>query len=131
MKFDVIKLLGDYMINLLFVLMPGSCGYFCLKYIIKEKIDRDFYMSMYRIKEELIKYGYYCVGLKIKNIYEVRKECLSLIKSGKKSYHYIIIKKVTDKFVFYYDPLFVNIRKQKIEKFVGKWSNICLFYTKV
>ena len=131
MRLAVIKLLGDYMINLMFVFMPGSCGYFCLKHILNKRIDRSFYMSMYSIKEELVKYGYYCVGLKIKNISDIRRECLTLIKSGKKSYHYIVIKRVTNKFVFYYDPLFVNFRKKKIEKFVDKWSSICLFYTKV
>lgn len=119
------------MLNLLFLFTPGRCGYFCLKYVLKRRIKNEAYMSMYKIKEVLNKYGYYCVGMKLKNICDIKRGCITLIKSGKESYHYIVIKEVRNNFVFYYDPLFINVRKKKITKFIEKWSNICLFYTKV
>ena len=115
----------------MFVFSPGSCGYFCLKYILKKKIKKEVYMNMYGIKEMLNKFDYYCIGMRVKSLHDIKKECITLIKSGKKSYHYVVIKEILDKFVVFYDPLFVNLRKKKIAKFTKKWNKVCLFYTKV
>ena len=62
---------------------------------------------------------------------DIKKECITLIRSGKDSWHYIIIEKIVGDFVYFYDPLFVRLRKKKLKKFVERWSCICLFYTKV
>lgn len=119
------------MLNLKFILSPGSCGYFCLRYITRKKVSKDCYMSIYKIKEILNNHGYYCSCLKIYRIDDVYSECLTLIKSGKRENHFIVIKKIDNKFVYFYDPLYIGVRKKRKENFVKKWLRICLIYTKV
>lgn len=119
------------MLNLWFVLSPGSCGYFCLKHVLKKKIKIEKYISMYDVKKILNDNGRYCSGVKIKSVEYIKRECITLVKSGKKSYHYVVIKRVSGDYVYFYDPLFLGIKRKKIDKFTLKWSHICLFYTKV
>lgn len=119
------------MFNFKFIFSPGSCGYFCLKKIVKSKINKEFYINLYRAKVVLNDAGYYCICLKVRDINLIKKQCLSLVRSGRDELHYVIIKKVNKGCVYYYDPLYVFLRKEKINKFIKKWSNICLFYTKV
>ena len=119
------------MLNLRFILNPGSCGWFCLKHILKRKIKKVVYVNMYDIKKMLNNHGYYCSGLKINDIDDIYCECLTLIKTGKKYNHFIVIKYINDKYVVFYDPLFICFRRWKKEHFFKRWINICLFYTKV
>lgn len=88
-------------------------------------------MNLAQIKNILMREGYYCCCLKNFSLNDIKKECITLIRSGKDSWHYIIIKKIVGDFVYFYDPLFVRLRKKKLKKFVERWSCICLFYTKV
>lgn len=88
-------------------------------------------MTLFRGKEILNKFGYYCSCLKINDVENVDCQCLSLIKSDKRSLHYVVIINVKKGCVYYYDPLFVNIKKKKIVEFVKKWSGICLIYTRL
>jgi ABC-type bacteriocin/lantibiotic exporter with double-glycine peptidase domain len=131
MKSLVIKLRGDAMFNLRFIFSPGSCGFFCLRYILKKKIVRERYISLFAIKEILFDNGYYCDCLKVKYVLDVKSCCLTLINCKKGSMHYIVIKAIRKGKVYYYDPLFLGLRKKKVEDFAKKWSGICLFYTKV
>lgn len=89
------------------------------------------YISLYRIKEILMDNNYYCSCFNVRDIDEVKGECLTLIGNGESIMHYIIIKRIDCKYVYFYDPLFIGIRRWKKHKFVSKWSNICLFYIKV
>jgi len=119
------------MFNLNFILSPGSCGYFCLRHILKKKIKKEFYLSLHRVKEILSERGYSCLCLKIYDIKFIKKEYLTLVKSSDNSLHYIVVKKVKKGYVYFYDPLFVFVRRKKIANFLQIWSKICLIYTKV
>ena len=131
MRFLVIKLRGDAVFNLKFIFSPGSCGCFCLRYILKKKIVKQRYISIWKMKEIISSNGYYCSCLKLKFVTDIKGECLSLLETKNKGMHYIVIKKITKGKIYYYDPLFLVMRKKKIEYFIEKWSGICLFYTKV
>jgi predicted double-glycine peptidase len=119
------------MFNLKFIFSPGSCGVFCLRYILKKKINRESYLSVFKIKEILNLEGYYCTCLKIKKLEYITKRCITLLENRKKEKHYVVVHKIIGEYVYFYDPLYVVIRKKKIDFFVKRWSGICLFYTKV
>ena len=119
------------MFNISYLLHPSCCGYYCLKRIIKKvKIKRIGYASLYEIKEELTKNNYYCFCCRVKGLESVKRECFTLLNT-KTNFHYVILKKVDDKFVYIYDPLFLFDRKMKKDKILKKWSKICLFYVKI
>ena len=126
-----IKLRGDIVFNLRFIFNPGSCGYFCLKYILKKKIVKQSYISLCKMKEVISSNGYYCSCLRLKNVTDIKTGCLSLIETKNNGKHYIVVKMIKKGKIYYYDPLFLLVRKKKIEYFIRKWSGICLFYTKV
>ncbi len=116
------------MINFRYVLHPTWCGYFCLKKIIKNvKVKKKSYMSLDEVCKILRMYNYSCVCLRVTELELVNKECLSLVKK-KNSYHYVIIKKVDDNYVYVYDPLWFFVRRKKKKSFLKKWSGICVFY---
>lgn len=119
------------MINFRYLFHPSSCGYFCLKYIIgRVKEKRKGYLSLFELKEILIKYNYCCYCFRVKKIENIKNNCITLI-NVKNSFHYIVIRKIDKKFVYFYDPLFLFVRKVKKISFVKKWSRICLFYVKI
>ena len=119
------------MLNLSFLLRPGSCGYFCLKYIIKEKIEFESYMSLFRIKKVLNDKGYYCTCIRINKLEDVEVPCLTLIKINKYNYHYVVLKKIKKNKIYFYDPLFILGRRNKTKYFANNWSGICLYYIKI
>ena len=125
------KLRGMFVFNLRFLLSPGSCGWFCIRYITKKRIRMDFYLSLYAVKEKLMKLGYYCSCVKIIDIRFVKEECLTLVKRGKSGLHYIVVKKICGDYIYYYDPLFVFVVKRKLDVFLRNWSNVCLLYKKI
>lgn len=117
------------MINVNYLLHPSTCGYFCLKFILKKvKVIDKKYMSLYNIGKILNDNNYEYKAYKIKDIKSINNKCITLIKVNKISCHYVVILKISDKYVYYYDPLFLFVRKKKIKKFVSIWINICLFY---
>ena len=119
------------MINLRYVIHPASCGYFCLKHIIcSRKFKRIGYMSLYDMKDVFTRNNYYCFCCRMKDLNNVKRECVTLINI-KNSCHYVVIKRISEKFVYVYDPLFLFERKLKKDKFMKKWSKICLFYRKI
>ena len=117
------------MFNFHFLLNPGSCGYFCLRFVLRKNIKKEFYLSLFEVKEILNRHSYYCYCVKIEKLSDVKNKCFTLIFNSKKEFHYVVIVKVDSDYVYYYDPLFVFVRKQRIEEFIKRWSNICLFYT--
>ena len=117
------------MINFIYVLHPASCGYYCLRKIVKRgNYKRVGYMSLYEIKEILMSYNYYCFCCKLKDLESVKKKCITMLKT-KNSLHYVIIKEVRDKYIYFYDPLFLFVIKKKKDWFLRKWNGICLFYS--
>ena len=127
-----IKLIGgDKMINLNYVFHPWCCAYFCLKRIIgKEKVRKINYMSLYEVKEELIKFDFYCMCFRVNSIDDIKCECITLVKN-KNSLHYVIVTNVKENHVYIYNPLFLFVKKVRKSKFIKKWSKICLFYKKI
>lgn len=119
------------MINLSYLFHPSSCGYYCLRKIIKKaNIKRCAYMSLYEIKEELLKNNYYCFCCRVRELGAFKGSCITLLNT-KTNFHYVIIERVNDMFVYFYDPLFLINRRVKKDKFIKKWSKICLFYRKI
>lgn len=119
------------MINLFYLFRFNTCGYYCLKYILKKvKVVNKKYMSLYEIGNILKSRGYFYNAYKNICLDEVKDECITLLKVNDFSYHYIVLKCVTLKYVYYYDPLFLFVRKKKRVKFEKKWFNTCLFYYK-
>ena len=49
---------------------------------------------------------------KVSDICGVRGECISVIRTRNNSLHYIVIEKVSDGYIYYYDPLFLFTRKK-------------------
>lgn len=120
------------MLNFRYLFSVGECGYFCVRKIVgKCKIENKKYMSLYEIKDNLNKKGYWCEGRLIDAINGVVGQCVSIVKKGKFNYHYVIIKRVTNKYVHIYDPLFLGVKRVKKERFIKKWIKICLFYEKI
>lgn len=120
------------MINLGYILRFGSCGGYCLKYICKRRKYLKYrYLSLYSVSEFLVKEGYCCSCVRVNSVKDILFECVTLIRVNEISYHYIILKRISDKYVYYYDPLFLFEKKCKINKFINKWAKVCLFYTKV
>jgi hypothetical protein len=88
-------------------------------------------MSLWKIKEYLTRYNYYCMCLKLSNLNDVTRGCLTLLENKNGSKHYVVIKCIFKNIVVYYAPLFLFVSRKKINDFNKKWSGICLFYTKV
>ena len=119
------------MINLGYVFHSSSCGYFCLRHVLKGyKVKRLGYMSLFDLKEVFMKHNYYCYCCKVMDLSNIKRECITLI-SVKNSFHYIVIKSVCNNYVYVYDPLFLFVRRVKREKFIKRWRRICLFYRKI
>lgn len=119
------------MVNVKYIFHPSSCGYYCLKRVLGEKkIKRKKHMSLYELKENFLKNNWYCVCCRVDGLDSVNRECITLL-STKTNYHYVIIKKINGKFVYLYDPLFLFVRRVRKDKFMKKWSKICLFYIKI
>lgn len=123
--------MGDMMINVKYLFHFNSCGYYCLKHISKNiKIKRKGYMSLFELKKILCDYNYSCLCFKVDDLKYIKDKCITLVKK-KNSYHYIIICKIFNNFVYVYDPLFLFVRKIKKDKFIKWWSGICLSYVKI
>lgn len=120
------------MINLGYLFNFGSCGYYCLKHIIGkfEGVNKK-YMSLYEVSEVLIKHNYSCVSVRINSVKDILFDCITLMKVNNVSYHYIVLKKMKNNYIYYYDPLFLFSKRIKVAKFEKKWSKVCLLYTKV
>ena len=58
------------------------------------------------------------------------KRVLTLIQIRKKYNHYIVVEKIKNNRIFYYDPLFIGIRKMKLDKFEKVWVKCCCFIKK-
>ena len=119
------------MINFSYLFRPSTCGYYCLRHITKKiKFINKKYMSLYEMKDALLKFNIYCFCCRVKSLENVKRECVTLMFT-KTNFHYIVIKQVTCSHVYFYDPLFLLVRKMKKDRFLKKWSKICLFYIKI
>ena len=126
------------MINLLYIFKMFECGHFCIKYILrKDKIRGDWeysksFMTLSLICKVMSKYYEKVECYKIEDLdYLIDKSrCISLLDFGKNRYHYIVIEKVNLRHVYYYDPMFLLLKKVKKDRFLKRWSHYCCFYQK-
>lgn len=127
------------MINLYYLFNFLECGHFCINYVLKkDKIKNNLeysrqMMSMKLLKSVLSEYYQYVKCYKIEGVIQDfvdYKPFITLLRLGKSFNHYIVVVRVEEKYVFYYDPLFLFLKKMKIKKFNQKWSKFCVFYFK-
>ena len=125
------------MINLIYIFKFLECGKFCINYVLKkEKIKRrvkynGVMMSLGLIKRVMKEYfdkvGCYELD---KNKLPNKSRFITLLKYGHNYMHYVVVEKIENDLVYYYDPLFITLRKKKKEKFIKKWSGYCCFFSK-
>lgn len=86
-------------------------------------------MSLYEISQILEHAFFSTRSFKCDNINYLNhnQKYISLVKV-KDFFHYIVILKHDEKYVYYYDPLYINKRKKDKKVFLNKWSYICLEY---
>ena len=120
----------NYMINFYYLINFLECGHFCIKYYLKKDKKKSvvFYdkqmMSLRLVRNVFKEYYKEVIWYKNVNIDEVNFRCISLIKVGKKYLHYIVIEKIKGDYVYYYDPLFLFLKKKRKNRFVKKWSSL-------
>ena len=123
------------MINFYYVINFLECGHFSIKYFLrkdnkKAKVCYDTKMMSLRLTRNVLKEYYKeVVWYKNVNIDDIKNRCVSLIKVRNKYYHYIVIERVDKDVVYYYDPLFLFLRKKCKHKFIKKWSKLVCFYS--
>ena len=122
------------MINFLYLFHFLECGHFCVKYIMKKdekKLNLNYekrLMSLALVKRVLSEY-YDCVKcLKMTNINDIKKRCITLVRTKKNSLHYVVVERVSKNRVYYYDPMFCFLRRAKINRFNKKWCKCCCFF---
>ena len=123
------------MINFLYLFNFLECGHFCIKYILKkEKIKaRAIYrrkMMSFALVKKVMK-EYFC-NVEVYKVSELeslsnKKRIITIIKRGK-FLHYVVIERIENNMIYYYDPLFLSLRKKKIGDFNRIWFNYCCFY---
>lgn len=124
------------MINFCYLFRFLECGNFCIRYILrKEKLKKKVrynkqMMSIGLIKRVLKEYFLFVECYKAKNIEDLRKcgRFITMISFGKKRLHYVVVEKIVGDYVFYYDPMFLFLKKSKKEEFYKKWNKICCIY---
>lgn len=124
------------MINLWYVINFLQCGHFCVKYVLKKNgenkslVYEKNMMSLGLIRRILKEYYKECECYLVGDLNDIKdeKNVITLIKVRNKFLHYIVILNVNERNVFFYDPLFLNKRKMKVEKFEKKWSKYCCIY---
>ena len=87
-------------------------------------------MSMGLVKRVLGEYFMFVQCYVVKELKDLEKynRFITLVNTGKNGLHYVVIEKIDEKYVYYYDPLFVFKRRKKKDKFIRKWSKYCCVY---
>lgn len=118
------------MINFYYLINFLECGHFCIKYILKKDNKKMIctynksMMNLRLIRDVLNEYYKEVIWYKNVNIDAINWRCISLIKIKEKYYHYIVIERIKGDYVYYYDPMFLFLRKKTKKKFIKKWSNL-------
>ena len=126
------------MINLLYVFNMFECGNFCIKYVLKKdefnkKVDYEKqFMSLDDVKKVLTNYYR---NVECYRVYHLRNlmasgRFITLISIDEKRYHYVVVEKIEKGYVYYYNPMFLLLRREKIDKFTKKWSHYCCLFEK-
>lgn len=126
------------MLNLYYLCRYLECGHFCIKYVlkkdhIKSNVSYNGQLMSLGLVSRVLKEYYQNVNCyKVDNLEIIKSfsRCITLIKVRKKFFHYVVIEKIDNDFVFYYDPAFLFLKKVKIDKFYKKWSNYCCIFRK-
>ena len=124
------------MINLLYIFRFLECGHFCIRYILrKEKVKKKVeyhkqMMSMGLVKRVLSEYFSFVECYVAKSLEDLKKcgRFITMINLRKNKLHYVVIEKVENDYVYYYDPIFIFLRKLKKDKFNKKWCKYCCIY---
>ena len=115
-----------------------ECGHFCINYTLKKdgikktiKYEKQF-MSLDLVNQVLNHYYYKVNCYRVYHFENLSNlgRFITLVKIKNNRYHYVVVEKIKNGIVYYYDPLFVLIRKEKIDKFIKKWSHYCCLYQK-
>ncbi len=117
-----------------------DCGICCLESIIKyykgyipleilrldTKTDKDG-TTAYNLLKTAKKYGLNGIGKKIDNIHskEIQLPCIAHTITNKGINHFIVIYKITNKYIYIMDPSIGYIKKE-IDLFLKEWTNIVL-----
>ncbi len=124
------------MINLFYIINFLECGHFCVLYILKKekKKKKVSYtkemMSMGLIKRVLMEYFSFVECYVAKELEDLKKcsRFITLIHLRKKRMHYVVVERFDNDYVYYYDPLFIYLKKMKKDKFKEKWTKYCCIY---
>ena len=126
------------MMNFWYLVKFLECGHFCIKYVLrKDKIKLNVsyckqLMTIGLVARVLKEYYQSVEWYKVNNIEDLKNKgrFITLLKIRKNALHYIVVERIEDQYVYYYDPLFLFIKKAKINRFKSKWSNYCCLYIK-
>jgi len=69
-----------------------------------------------------------CYKVRDMNTLSSKNSFLTLLKTRKNNFHYIVVIRIKKGHVYYYDPAFIGIKKVGIAHFKKKWSHFCCFY---
>lgn len=123
------------MVNFYYLLRCLECGHFCINYLLKkDKIKRKVVynrqmMSFYLVKKVLEEY-YKVTCFRCGDISQIKQRCLTLVRVKNKWLHYVVIERVSEDYVYYYNPAFLNIKKSKKSSFLKKWAYVGCFCEK-
>ena len=126
------------MINILYLFNIFECGHYCIKYILrKDKIKLNLnyhrqFMNLNLVCKVLRHYYLKVECYRVNNVKNLlgTKRVLTLIQIAKKYNHYIVVEKIKNNKIYYYDPLFIGVRKMKLDKFEKVWVKCCCFIGK-
>lgn len=130
--------MGDNMINLYYLIKCLECGHFCIRYLLKKDnikpnvvYDKQL-MSLGLVKRVLKEYYLDVEWYVASDIKEIKDKFrfITLIKIRENCYHYIVVEKIDSDSIYYYNPLYIGLKRSKISKFMKKWSHYCCFFEK-
>lgn len=117
-----------------------DCGICCLESIIKyykgyiplETLRLDTKTNTngttaYNLIKTAQKYGFNAIGQKINKLDSLILPAIAHIITGKGLNHFVVIYKVTNKYVYIMDPA-KGYQKVKKEDFIAEWTNIILIF---
>ena len=113
-----------------------ECGHFCIRYVLKKdkkKLNVYYekqFMSMQLVCNVLKEYypNVKCYRVTDLRKLEGKRRFITLLSVGKNRYHYVVVEKIENGMVFYYDPAFLFLKKDNLKKFSNKWSHYCCFF---
>ena len=123
------------MLNFWYLLHFLECGHFCINYVLKTEGIRKrvvysrAMMSLGLVKRVLLEYFREVKCIECGNLNLLRNEkFITLLRYGKRYYHYVVVVSLDKNYVCYYDPMFLGVRRKKVNRFVKSWSGYCCLF---